>query len=104
MKRYGEKYDYKHHRMNEQSLSSLETEILHEKRNIQDFALWKGRDKTSNELIFQSPWGYGRPGWHIECSAMTRLELYLFIKTILKKKKKILVEHLDLILIYILVV
>ncbi|CAF4475100.1 unnamed protein product [Rotaria sp. Silwood2] len=72
MNYYGEKNEYKHHRMNEQGLSSLETDILNEKRNNRDFALWKGRDKSSNELKFQSPWGYGRPGWHIECSAMAR--------------------------------
>ncbi len=34
-----------------------------------DFALWKAR-KTSLEPSWRSPWGDGRPGWHIECSAM----------------------------------
>ncbi len=72
MKNYGEKNEYKHHRMNEQGISSLENDILNEKRNIQDFALWKGREKSMDELKFQSPWGYGRPGWHIECSVMAR--------------------------------
>ena len=39
-----------------------------EKKSVIDFALWK---KTKpNELFFNSPWGEGRPGWHIECSAM----------------------------------
>ncbi|CAF2061869.1 unnamed protein product [Rotaria magnacalcarata] len=70
MTRYGEKNEYNHHRMNEQGVSSLESDILNEKRNARDFALWKGRDKAANELKFQSPWGFGRPGWHIECSAM----------------------------------
>ncbi|CAF0727394.1 unnamed protein product [Adineta ricciae] len=70
MNQYGEKHDYQHHRMNEQGLSSIEADILAEKRSTRDFALWKGRDPASNELKFQSPWGYGRPGWHIECSAM----------------------------------
>ena len=38
------------------------------KYNPEDFALWKN---TSGEIIeFDSPWGTGRPGWHIECSAM----------------------------------
>lgn len=72
MDRYGETNEYKHHRMNEQGVSSLESDIRNEKRNARDFALWKGRDKATNELKFQSPWGYGRPGWHIECSAMAR--------------------------------
>lgn len=60
------------HRMNEQGVSSLEADILNEKRNVRDFALWKGREKSHGELKFPSPWGHGRPGWHIECSAMTR--------------------------------
>ena len=72
MKSYGEKNAYKHHRMNEQGISSLESDILNEKRNSRDFALWKGREKNTDELKFQSPWGFGRPGWHIECSAMAR--------------------------------
>jgi cysteinyl-tRNA synthetase len=38
-----------------------------------DFALWKG--VNSDEPSFDSPWGPGRPGWHIECSAMIRQEL-----------------------------
>ena len=39
------------------------------KRNIFDFVLWKSAKK--NEPAWQSPWGKGRPGWHIECSAMS---------------------------------
>ena len=35
----------------------------------QDFALWKGR-KEGEDTFWESPWGDGRPGWHIECSAM----------------------------------
>lgn len=38
-----------------------------EKRNQLDFALWKNAPEN---LFWQSPWGWGRPGWHIECSAM----------------------------------
>ncbi|KAF0691787.1 Aste57867_17058 [Aphanomyces stellatus] len=41
-----------------------------EKRNVRDFALWK-LSKTPEEPGWSSPWGRGRPGWHIECSAMT---------------------------------
>ncbi|MEN9251167.1 MAG: cysteine--tRNA ligase [Thermostichales cyanobacterium BF4_bins_65] len=40
------------------------------KRDPFDFALWKSAVAT--EPGFDSPWGYGRPGWHIECSAMVR--------------------------------
>ncbi len=43
------------------------------KRNASDFALWKGA--KTGETSFSSPWGKGRPGWHIECSAMIREEL-----------------------------
>jgi len=40
------------------------------KRNPEDFALWK-RKKENEPVSFESPWGEGRPGWHIECSAMS---------------------------------
>lgn len=40
-----------------------------EKRNPGDFALWKKRD--GSELSWDSPWGRGRPGWHIEDTAIT---------------------------------
>lgn len=39
-----------------------------------DFALWKGR-KEGEDAWWDSPWGPGRPGWHIECSAMSHTEL-----------------------------
>jgi cysteinyl-tRNA synthetase len=39
-----------------------------DKRNVSDFVLWKKSKK--GEPFWQSPWGEGRPGWHIECSAM----------------------------------
>lgn len=43
-----------------------------EKRNPGDFALWKAaKPEEPDEVKFDSPWGKGRPGWHIECSAMS---------------------------------
>ena len=43
------------------------------KRDPRDFALWKGYKKTEpTSAAWPSPWGPGRPGWHIECSAMAR--------------------------------
>lgn len=39
-----------------------------------DFALWKAR-KTEDEIAWDSPWGKGRPGWHIECSTMSKKHL-----------------------------
>ncbi len=41
------------------------------KKNPADFALWKKTKKGEEPIGFESPWGYGRPGWHIECSAMS---------------------------------
>ncbi|MGA9579958.1 MAG: cysteine--tRNA ligase [Terrimicrobiaceae bacterium] len=42
----------------------------YEKEEAADFALWKAWDEADGEVWWQSPWGRGRPGWHIECSAM----------------------------------
>lgn len=39
------------------------------KKNPFDFALWK--KQKENEIAWESPWGMGRPGWHMECSAMS---------------------------------
>ena len=43
----------------------------YEKENIGDFALWKAWDEADGDVVWDSPWGRGRPGWHIECSAMS---------------------------------
>lgn len=43
----------------------------YEKENIGDFALWKAWDEEDGDVAWDSPWGRGRPGWHIECSAMS---------------------------------
>ena len=40
------------------------------KRDPRDFVLWKKRNKGQEAISWTSPWGHGRPGWHIECSAM----------------------------------
>lgn len=42
----------------------------YEKENVGDFALWKAWDEADGHVAWDSPWGRGRPGWHIECSAM----------------------------------
>lgn len=42
----------------------------YEKESIGDFALWKAWDDQDGAVKWESPWGPGRPGWHIECSAM----------------------------------
>ena len=43
----------------------------YEKESIGDFALWKAWDEADGDVFWESPWGRGRPGWHIECSAMS---------------------------------
>lgn len=42
----------------------------YEKEGIGDFALWKAWDRDDGPVFWDAPWGRGRPGWHIECSAM----------------------------------
>ncbi|MDD6309334.1 MAG: cysteine--tRNA ligase [Clostridia bacterium] len=60
-------------KLSHQPLEDLESgariEIDDRKKDPLDFALWKKR-KTDTEIAWESPWGMGRPGWHIECSAM----------------------------------
>jgi len=41
------------------------------KESVADFALWKAYDQDDGDVAWNSPWGKGRPGWHIECSAMS---------------------------------
>jgi len=43
----------------------------YEKENVADFALWKAHHDDDGDVGWDSPWGRGRPGWHIECSAMS---------------------------------
>ena len=43
----------------------------YEKEQIRDFALWKGWKEEDGDIYWDSPWGRGRPGWHVECSAMS---------------------------------
>ena len=42
----------------------------YEKDNLADFVLWKAKKTEDGDNYWESPWGHGRPGWHIECSAM----------------------------------
>ena len=42
----------------------------YEKESVGDFALWKAWSEPDGDVAWDSPWGRGRPGWHIECSAM----------------------------------
>jgi cysteinyl-tRNA synthetase len=63
----------KYGQLSGQNLNELKAgarmQVREDKRNHQDFVLWKF--KKEGEPFWPSPWGEGRPGWHIECSAMT---------------------------------
>lgn len=65
-------------KLSKQNIDDLEAgariEVGDIKEDPLDFALWKGR-KTEDEIAWESPWGMGRPGWHIECSAMSKKHL-----------------------------
>lgn len=52
--------------------AGVRIDVREQKRNPLDFALWKGEKP---EEFWPSPWGYGRPGWHIECSVLARIYL-----------------------------
>ncbi len=61
-------------KLSKQDLEELQSgsrvQVNEEKRNALDFVLWKAA--KSDEISWKSPWGMGRPGWHIECSAMSK--------------------------------
>lgn len=61
-------------KLSKQNIEDLESgariEVGEKKKDPLDFALWKAR-KDHNEIAWDSPWGMGRPGWHIECSVMS---------------------------------
>ena len=54
----------------EEALSGVRVEAASDKKNPNDFALWKSADET-HLMKWNSPWGVGYPGWHVECSAMS---------------------------------
>ncbi len=51
-------------------ISGARVEISENKKNPADFVLWK--PSSENEPFWESPWGKGRPGWHLECSVMSK--------------------------------
>lgn len=64
-------------KLSKQSIDDLRSgariDVNDEKQSPLDFALWK--KKKEGEPFWESPWGQGRPGWHIECSAMSKKHL-----------------------------
>ncbi len=63
-----EDYGKLSHRTLDSMLAGARVEVSQGKEHPMDFVLWKGA--KPGEPRWESPWGYGRPGWHIECSAM----------------------------------
>ena len=57
----------------EEEIDGTRIENDPDKKNVEDFALWK--KAPASEPHWKSPWGIGRPGWHIECSAMAKKHL-----------------------------
>ncbi|WP_075485796.1 cysteine--tRNA ligase [Candidatus Pelagibacter communis] len=54
----------------EELIAGSRIEVSENKKNSEDFVLWK--PSKSDEPYWESPWGKGRPGWHLECSAMSK--------------------------------
>ncbi len=67
--RRDEDYGKLSHRSVDDLLSGARIEVDERKEDVLDFALWKSQ--KPGEPAWSSPWGKGRPGWHIECSAMS---------------------------------
>ena len=59
----------------DEQVQGARVEIATYKEDPADFVLWKPSNKDDGEPGWDSPWGYGRPGWHIECSVMAKKNL-----------------------------
>ena len=68
-KHYGELSKQNINELEEGASEHVSAQELALKKDPLDFALWKAQKET-DEIAWQSPWGMGRPGWHIECSVM----------------------------------
>ena len=60
------------HQNIEQLVAGSRVDVAEKKENPLDFALWK---KEKDHTFWQSPWGWGRPGWHLECSVLAKEHL-----------------------------
>ncbi|WP_308557681.1 cysteine--tRNA ligase [uncultured Lactobacillus sp.] len=69
-KHYGELSDQNIEQLEEGASEHINDEEQNRKEDPIDFALWKAQ-KEPDEIAWNSPWGKGRPGWHIECSVMS---------------------------------
>ena len=68
-KAYGQLSDQNINQLEEGASQHINIEEQNRKEDPIDFALWKAQ-KAADEIAWDSPWGKGRPGWHIECSVM----------------------------------
>ena len=71
---YGKLSHFDPEALQQQSTNSAGTANLadeYERDSLADFALWKARKEADGAVWWDSPWGPGRPGWHLECSAMS---------------------------------
>ena len=59
-------------RKRDEQIAGARVEVAPYKKDAADFVLWKPSNPEKGEPGWDSPWGFGRPGWHIECSAMSR--------------------------------
>lgn len=55
----------------DEMMAGARVEVAPYKRDAEDFILWKPSNVDEGQPGWESPWGFGRPGWHIECSAMS---------------------------------
>ncbi len=64
-----------HRKLDEQVAGARVKQDEYAKEQMADFALWKAWDEADGPVRWDSPWGPGRPGWHIECSVMSMIHL-----------------------------
>jgi cysteinyl-tRNA synthetase len=64
-----------HRKLDEQVAGARVKQDEYAKEQMADFALWKAWDEADGPVKWDSPWGPGRPGWHIECSVMSMAHL-----------------------------
>ena len=74
VKSYSE-YGHLSRRSTNEMMAGIRIEVAMFKKNPEDFVLWKPTPAHEMQYGFDSPWGRGRPGWHIECSAMSTAHL-----------------------------
>ena len=74
-KDYGALVGLEHADLKDNADGRLNDNDEYDKEHARDFALWKAYEESDGEVGWESPWGKGRPGWHIECSVMSTKNL-----------------------------